>query len=402
MTGRKGKDMTTAAAGPTEVDVAIIGAGMAGTTLATVLGNAGRKVALIDPHRVHHDEFRAEKIGADQMRLFEKLGLDKMVMPLVTPFTDIDVFRLGQFFAREKKWEYAFSYGALINGLRDALPPQVPITVGKVAEVSTGPDLQRLVLADGAVIDARLLVVATGHSESVRRAIGVERIELSKAHSLSMGFDLAIAPRDCAYRAATCYGKRASDRVAYLTVFPIGDKMRANMFVYRTVAEQWTRDFRADPQKMLCELMPEIAAQCGNFEVASPVEVRQVNLTTTQGHRRDGVVFIGDAFSTTCPTPGVGIGRVMVDVDQLHSVHIPRWLETPGMAADKIGAFYDDPVKVASDKAGMRVSFYAKQITTETGLEWRVRRLRNNTARQLMIIGRKMRHLGPRRLPGMA
>lgn len=402
MTSMKGGDVPPAEPAPAEVDVAIIGAGMAGTTLATVLGNAGRKVVLIDPHRVHHDEFRAEKIGANQMQLFEKLGLDKMVMPLVTPFSDIDVFRLGQFFAREKKWEYAFSYGALINGLRDALPSQVPLTVGKVTEVSTGPDRQRLVLSDGTVIDARLLVVATGYSELVRRAIGVERIELSKAHSLSMGFDLAIAPRDCAYQAVTCYGKRASDRVAYLTVFPIGNRMRANMFVYRTVAEQWTRDFRADPQKMLCELMPEIAAQCGNFEVASPVEVRQVNLTTTQGHRRDGVVFIGDAFVTTCPTPGVGIGRVMIDVDQLHSVHIPRWLETPGMAADKINAFYDDPVKVTSDEEGMRVSIYAKRITTETGLEWRVRRLRNNTARQLMILGRKMRHLGPRRQPGMA
>ncbi|WP_181173017.1 NAD(P)/FAD-dependent oxidoreductase [Mesorhizobium sp. B2-7-3] len=402
MTSMKGSDITPADADPIEVDVAIVGAGMAGTTLATVLANAGRKVALIDPHRVHHDEFRAEKIGTDQIRLFEKLGLDKTIMRHVTPFDDIHVFRLGQLFSRERRPEYAFSYAALINGLRDALPPQVPITVGKVAQVSTGPDRQRLVLNDGRVITARLLVVATGHSEAVRRAIGVERVEQSKAHSLSMGFDLAIPPRECVYQAVTCYGRRASDRVAYITVFPLGDKMRANMFVYRTVAEQWTRDFRANPQKMLCELMPEISAQCGNFAVSSPVEVRQINLTTTQGHRRDGVVFIGDAFWTTCPTPGVGIGRVMIDVDQLHSVHIPRWLETPGMAADKIAAFYDDPVKLASDEAGMRVSVYARRITTETGLEWRARRLRNNTARRLMIIGRKVRHLGMRREPGMA
>ena len=69
------------------------------------------------------------------------------------------------------------------------------------------------------------------------------------------------------------------------------------------------------------------------------------------------------------------------------------------MAADKINAFYDNPVKVATDKDGMRVSYYAKSITTETGLEWRVRRLRNNTARQLMIIGRKVRNLGQRRAP---
>ncbi|TIX00893.1 MAG: FAD-dependent monooxygenase, partial [Mesorhizobium sp.] len=94
--------MTVAEAGQTEVEVAIVGAGMAGTTLATVLGKAGRKVALIDPHRVHHDEFRAEKIGMDQMLLFEKLGLDTMVKRLVTSTTDTHIFRLGQFFAHEK------------------------------------------------------------------------------------------------------------------------------------------------------------------------------------------------------------------------------------------------------------------------------------------------------------
>ncbi|TGV93829.1 FAD-dependent monooxygenase, partial [Mesorhizobium sp. M2D.F.Ca.ET.145.01.1.1] len=123
--------------------------GMAGTTLAMVLGKSGRKVALIDPHRVHHDEFRAEKIGMDQMRLFARLDLEETVMRNVTSVTDVHVFRLGQLFAREQKWEYTFSYGSMINGLRDALPREVPITVGKVAEVSTGPDRQRLVLADG-------------------------------------------------------------------------------------------------------------------------------------------------------------------------------------------------------------------------------------------------------------
>ncbi|TGS45255.1 FAD-binding protein, partial [bacterium M00.F.Ca.ET.179.01.1.1] len=69
--------------GRSEVDVAIVGAGMAGTTMATVLGKAGRKVALIDPHRVHHDEFRAEKIGADQMQLFGRLDFEETVMRLV-------------------------------------------------------------------------------------------------------------------------------------------------------------------------------------------------------------------------------------------------------------------------------------------------------------------------------
>ncbi|TGP39859.1 FAD-dependent monooxygenase, partial [bacterium M00.F.Ca.ET.229.01.1.1] len=93
------------------------------------------------------------------------LGLGPAIRPLVTPMTDIYVFRLGQLFRRERKWEFGFSYGPLVNGLRAALPPEAPLTVGKVAEISTGPDRQRLVLTDGSIIDTRLLVVATGYSE---------------------------------------------------------------------------------------------------------------------------------------------------------------------------------------------------------------------------------------------
>lgn len=386
----------TSAAPParTEAEVAIVGAGLAGTVLAITLAKAGRKVALIDPHRVHHDEFRAEKTRDEQMRLFEKLGLGQVFRSLSTPMTDLHVFRFGQLFERKQTFEYAFSYAPLVNGMRAALPPEVPLTVGKVAEVSTGPDRQRLVLTDGSVIDARLLVVATGYSEAVRRAIGVERIEQSKAHSLSMGFDLAITPQEFGLQSLTFYARRVADRIAFLTIFRIGERLRANMFVYRTVADPWVRAFRENPQKMLLDLMPEIAARCGNFAVASEVEVRQVSLTTTRGHRRDGVVFIGDAFATTCPAQGDGINRVLTDVDCLSSTHIPAWLETPGMAADKICAFYDDPIKVAADTRALRASIYAKRITTETGLEWRLRRLRNNTARQLMVFSRRIREGG--------
>ncbi|MER9196986.1 FAD-dependent monooxygenase [Mesorhizobium australicum] len=124
----------------TSVDVAIVGAGLAGTTLATALGKAGRKVALIDPHRVHHDEFRAEKTRLEQMQLFEKLGLGPVIRNLVTPTKEIQVFRFGHLFERKESAEFGFSYGPLVNGLREALAPQVPLMVGKVAEVSTGPN----------------------------------------------------------------------------------------------------------------------------------------------------------------------------------------------------------------------------------------------------------------------
>ena len=57
------------------------------------------------------------------------------------------------------------------------------------------------------------------------------------------------------------------------------------------------------------------------------------------------MVLIGDAFSTSCPAAGTGTGKVFTDVERLCNVYIPRWFATPGMGAEKIAAFYDDPVR---------------------------------------------------------
>ena len=60
-------------------------------------------------------------------------------------------------------------------------------------------------------------------------------------------------------------------------------------------------------------------------------------------------MLVGDAFATSCPAAGTGARKVLVDVERLCNVHIPRWLATPGMGEAKIAAFYDDPVKQACD-----------------------------------------------------
>ena len=86
-----------------------------------------------------------------------------------------------------------------------------------------------------------------------------------------------------------------------------------------------------------------------------------------EGHRRDGVVLIGDASQTTCPAAGNGVTRVLTDVTQLCTVHVPGWLATPGMAADKINAFYDDPIKRACDEHCLWTAEYARSFATDPG-----------------------------------
>jgi 2-polyprenyl-6-methoxyphenol hydroxylase-like FAD-dependent oxidoreductase len=279
--------------------------------------------------------------------------------------------------------------------LRAALRPPARFVVGKVADIATGPDRQLVRLADGTGIDARLVVLATGLGDAVRRKIGIRRVETSKAHSLSLAVTLAHPAASYPFESLTYFGTGPQSRLAYLTLFPIEALMRANVFVYRAAGEPWTRAFRQHPAAALRELAPEIAELCAGFATAGPVELRSIDLFVPEGHRRDGVVLVGDAFCTSCPAPGVGIQRVMTDVERLCRVHLPRWLETPGMPQAKIATFYDDPVKTATDANAIAASWRARAMATEIGLRWTARRLATNLIRRAIYAGRK-----PARLAG--
>jgi 2-polyprenyl-6-methoxyphenol hydroxylase-like FAD-dependent oxidoreductase len=199
---------------------------------------------------------------------------------------------------------------------------------------------------------------------------------VSPCHSISIGFDAVPAGRAAFdFPALTYYAERTSDRAALITLFPIGGNMRANLFVYRDMQDPWLQAIRTRPQETLFALWPGLRKIMGDFTVGSPVQIRPVDLYVTQGHRQGGVVLVGDAFATSCPAAGTGARKVLFDVERLCNVHIPQWLATPGMHAAKIAAFYDDPIKQASDTFARDKAFTLRALSTDDALAWRVRRL---------------------------
>ena len=62
-----------------QIDIAIIGGGLAGSTAAAMLGRAGFSAVLIDPHEVYPPDFRCEKLDGLQVQLLRKTGLDAAV-----------------------------------------------------------------------------------------------------------------------------------------------------------------------------------------------------------------------------------------------------------------------------------------------------------------------------------
>lgn len=361
-------------------DVVVIGAGLAGTCLAGRLARGGRRVALVDTHAVHPHDFRAEKYGSAQMTLFESLGFGAAARGCTTRTDAVRVVRFGRLAHWERNTEYGAAYPDLINALRADLPAGL-LTVGRVADLDLGPEMQIVTLGDGRRFEGRLVVLATGLGDVLRRKAGIARRVIGERHSLAIGFDMA-APRGAfPVPALTYFSERFGGSDAYLTLFPLGETMRANLFCYHQPNAPWTKAFRADPEAGLRSLMPGLAAHCPDLTIVGPVEVRPIDLMRAEGHVRDGLVLVGDAFQTACPIPGTGIGKVLTDVQRLADIHLPGWLATPGMGADKIAAFYADPVKVACDAASLRSSLYARAIATETALPWAIRRVRNRVAR---------------------
>ncbi len=368
-----------------QTDVAIIGGGLAGSATAAMLGRAGVDALLVDPHPVYPPDFRCEKLDRTQVRVLQATGLEDAVRRASSTSDEVWIVRRGGHRVEKRALgQYYFHYDTLVNAVRGAIPASVPFIEGKAAAIGTSGDRQIVTLANGDEISARIIVMAIGLNVGLRHTLGMTHDVVSANHSITIGFDLTPVGRArFAFPAMTVYPSRLDERIAYLSLFPVGDTMRANFFVYRDMRDPWLKAMRHAPVETLLTAMPELAEFVGPFAIDGDVKIRPVDLTVTGGHRQAGIVVIGDAFMTSCPAAGTGSGKAMTDAERLCHLHIPAWLAGPGMGADKIAAFYDDPVKQASDASSTAMAGYVRSIATDTSLLWKARRFVNGVARQI-------------------
>lgn len=356
-------------------DVAIVGAGLAGSTAAAMLGRKGIQTTVIDPHVASPADFRCAKLDPSQIAALRRTGLADPVLATGTVGHQVSVARGGRLVDSKPHAQCNILYDALVNTVRGEISPNVTRIIGKVTAASNTADRQVLTLSTGETLTARLMIVATGLNLGLRHILGVQREVISPNHSISIGFDLAPGDGEqFAFPALTYFPERLSARMAYLTLFPVGPVMRANLFVYREMTDPWLEGFRRAPEASLLELMPNLRRLAGDFRVSSFVKIRPVDLVITKGYRQPGFVLVGDAFATSCPAAGTGSNKVFTDVERLCNVYIPQWLQTPGMGREKVEAFYNDPEKVATDAFSEKKAFRLRALSREGGLIWRARR----------------------------
>ena len=174
-----------------EAEVAIVGQGPVGATLANLLGARGISVIAVDKDRLVHDKPRAITLDHEAMRTFQNVGLSEQIAPHIVPFlrsvylglegrvikqlvTKPAPFALG--------WcpNYLFSQPAVDQILRDGAAARADVRVWLGSEaVGTAEEADRVRLDvsgdDGSTrqIFATYVVACDGGSSPMRRRLGI-------------------------------------------------------------------------------------------------------------------------------------------------------------------------------------------------------------------------------------
>src|SRR6185295_2216600 len=109
----------------------------------------GLGVVLADPHESYPPDFRAEKIDGTQARVLRKTGLADAVLRAATLDGESWVARFGRLVEKRPGDQHGILYDTLVNTIRGEIPPAVSFVHGKVMDVATSAQRQKIALSTG-------------------------------------------------------------------------------------------------------------------------------------------------------------------------------------------------------------------------------------------------------------
>lgn len=357
-------------------DVLIVGAGLAGSAAATVLAQRGLSVTVIDPYAEFPPLFRAEKIEPDQAALLQSLGLLDKVKQKTRIISEIIHGRAGRMLRRRQIKQFGISYCDIVNQVRAQIPEQVEFRLGRVEKITPDESRPRVELPDGSVCVGRLLILASGMSGRLPEQLGIEKRMVKEELSMAFGFMLERTDGQAfPFDAVTYYTGTLADKVGYVTLFRMGNSMRANIFTYWPAKDATTKELLREPATALPRLLPGLDQLIGSYAVQGKIEPFKIDLYRMQQCARAGMVLIGDAYQSVCPSTGMGLSKVLTDVDVLCNEFVPRWMAAGSITTSDVAAFYAHERKSAVDDRALHLALAGRDSVLATSLRWRVQRL---------------------------
>jgi 2-octaprenyl-6-methoxyphenol hydroxylase len=318
-------------------DLAIVGGGIIGNTLAVALQTSGLRVVSIESQAqsISISKSRAYVLSMLSGRIFEGLGIWNQVLPQVTQFSqiqisDADYAGVVKMYPQDLGTEtlgYAASHEVLLTALQTKLETAENITVMCPAQVvgvdytDTGAEIT-VYTPDTATpikIRASLVIAADGAKSSLRSQAGIETTGWNYWQSCIT---------------ATIKPEKPHQNVAYerfwyagpIGVLPLAD---GSCQVVWTVPHQQAEELRDLPvSEFLQELERCTGGLLGKLELTSQRWLFPVKLMQSNQYTAPRLALIGDAAHCCHPVAGQGMNLGIRDAVALAEILV---------AADRAG-----------------------------------------------------------------
>ncbi|HSC07847.1 MAG TPA: 2-octaprenyl-6-methoxyphenyl hydroxylase [Steroidobacteraceae bacterium] len=312
-------------------DVAIVGGGMVGASLAAALTPLGLRVALVESVPLQSEsqpsfDERTTALSNGSRRILNSMGVWDAVAPEAAPIRRIHVSDQGRFgFARIDAAEegvaalgFVLANRVLGAALWERLAGDPAITIfcpARVDEITASPETVTLqVEADEQpprTLRARLLVAADGANSGIRKALGIE--------ATRWDYEQTAIITNVATR-------KFHDHVAYerftntgpLAVLPLADGRCTVVWTLAPEVAQAT--LQLDDATFLARLQERFGFRLGRFTRVGRRHAYPLALTRAEERVGKRVVIIGNAAQGLHPIAGQGFNLGLRDVATLAEV----------------------------------------------------------------------------------
>lgn len=353
-----------------KTDVAIIGAGFAGLSLAHSIVNSGLKVkvTIAEQQEKYPSNFRSDKIEFEQAGMMRRLGILQYRQPAAGPIGDILVCDGEKEWVVDTKEQYGIDYTATINNLREQLPDTVQVVNAIVTDVRDHDEGKLVSLAGGKQLQAKLVVVCTGGNNQLIEEIDIRKYRSDTLRSLTFGFDIKKKDGSEFYfkgqNGLAFHNNESLDGVYYIIIFPIGDRMRCNLFSQIDPKSDAAKNVRRSMIEALPRYFPGIYDITGEVELSSSVKMMATRLYRLKNYNKGGLLILGDEFQSVNPASGTGFSKILSDVDLLTRKYIPKWFAKNDFSKAAVSTFYSDKDKLYADVNSMQKWLYYHKKAT--------------------------------------
>jgi 2-octaprenyl-6-methoxyphenol hydroxylase len=321
-------------------EIAVVGAGLAGSLAALAFADKGRSVALIAPAAGKTDG-RTTALMDQSLELVRELGLWQAIKPLAAPLSSMRIIdgtnRLLRaptvtFHAAEVGLD-AFGYNipnapflALLEQEADKRPSLTRIAASLTA-VEFETERAILTLDDGRSITANLVAGADGRKSGVREAAGIEVRNWSYPQSaLVLNFSHQVAHQNISTEFHTPHGP--------FTQVPLPGGLRSSL-VWVQKPEDTEAALALPPGALSLAIERRMQSMLGKITVEGTAQAFPLSGMTAKSFGKDRAILIGEAAHAFPPIGAQGLNLslrdIMAAVSLLGSSPVP----------DDFGARYD-------------------------------------------------------------